>query len=64
VRLSVHPTTTDDEVAFIIDALRETGRNANTWAQEYHYDSHTNEYQHKSGDAKLQQTIQQWFKLQ
>ena len=63
VRLSVHPTTTDEEVAYIIDALRETGRNANNWAQEYNYNSHTNEYQHKTGDTALQQTIQQWFRL-
>jgi selenocysteine lyase/cysteine desulfurase len=64
VRLSIHPTTTDEEAASIIDALRETGRNANTWAQEYSYDSHTNEYKHKSGDTALERTIEQWFKLQ
>ena len=63
VRLSVHPTTTNEEVDYIINALRETGRNANNWAQDYNYDSHTNEYQHKSGDLALQRTLQQWFRL-
>lgn len=63
VRLSLHPTTTDEEIAYILEALRETGRNASTWAQDYTYDAHTNEYRHKSGESALQRTVQQWFEL-
>ena len=63
VRLSIHPTTTDEEVDFILNALRETSQHANIWSQEYNYDPHTNEYQHKSGESALHRTIQQWFKL-
>jgi selenocysteine lyase/cysteine desulfurase len=63
VRLSIHPTTTDEEVEFILNALRETAQHANSWSQEYNYDPHTNEYQHKSGESALQRTVQQWFKL-
>jgi selenocysteine lyase/cysteine desulfurase len=63
VRLSVHPTTTDQEVEFILNALRETGEHAASWAQDYNYDTHTNEYQHKAGETALSKTVQQWFKL-
>jgi selenocysteine lyase/cysteine desulfurase len=63
VRLSVHPTTTDEEVEFILNALRETSQHARTWLQDYNYDPHTNEYQHKSGESALQRAVQQWFKL-
>ena len=63
VRLSVHPTTTDEEVDRIFEALRETAQHAVKWSQDYNYDPHTNEYQHTSGEQSLHQTIQEWFKL-
>ena len=44
VRLSLHPTMTSDELAKIIDALREIGINHTTWLKEYTYNYHTNEF--------------------
>lgn len=48
VRLSLHPTMTNDEVSFIADAIAETIKNAPEWGNDYKYDNHTNEYYHKS----------------
>jgi selenocysteine lyase/cysteine desulfurase len=44
VRLSLHPTITDQEVVFIADALRQISNNHNKWSRDYKYNKHTNEF--------------------
>lgn len=61
VRLSVHPTTTDAEVDFMIDALREIGKHGKKWGEEYQYDSHTNEFRHRNERGDLQRVVEKWF---
>jgi len=63
VRLSLHPTTTDEELEYMLDALRQVGANADQWATEYSYDPHTNEFQYKGTNGRLQQMVEQWFTL-
>jgi selenocysteine lyase/cysteine desulfurase len=63
VRLSLHPTTTDREVEFILNALREIEKNAQEWTKVYMYDLHTNEFRHKDDRGELQQAVEQWFKF-
>lgn len=63
VRLSIHPTTTNAEVDFIVDALREIQRNAKSWEKDYTYDSHANEFRHKEDRGLLQQGVEEWFRL-
>ncbi len=63
VRLSLHPTTTDRELEFILNALREIEKNAGEWEKVYTYDSHTNEFRHKDDRGELQQAVKQWFKF-
>ena len=47
VRISLHPTMTDDELDHIINAVKEIARNHEEWAKEYTYDPHHNEFHHK-----------------
>jgi selenocysteine lyase/cysteine desulfurase len=63
VRLSLHPTTTDEEVDYIIDALRQIQENAEEWGNEYSYDPHTNEFRHRTSNGQLQRMVEQWFVL-
>ncbi|MFN8547263.1 MAG: aminotransferase class V-fold PLP-dependent enzyme [Candidatus Eisenbacteria bacterium] len=44
VRISLHPTTTDQECDFLLDAIEETVAHIEEWARDYDYDPHTNEY--------------------
>ena len=44
VRLSLHPTMTDQEVVYIADALRQISRNHKEWSNDYTYNKHTNEF--------------------
>ena len=52
VRMSLHPTMTDDEVNLIIDAVKEITENIQSWKEDYVYDLHKNEYYHKSYNEK------------
>jgi selenocysteine lyase/cysteine desulfurase len=63
IRVSLHPTMTDDELFFIINAIRETVKNASTWGKDYLYDSHTNEFYHITFHEKEISRYSRWFEL-
>ncbi len=63
VRLSVHPTMTDDELLFILDAIRLTVLNAEKWKKDYCYDRHTNEFHHCKFPEKNSADLNRWFTL-
>ncbi len=60
IRWSLHPTMTDAEVDFILDACRQIVENYQEWEKDYQYNSHTNEYQFK--DIEYNHSLyQSWF---
>jgi selenocysteine lyase/cysteine desulfurase len=62
IRLSLHPTMTDNELLFICDAINQTVTNVKEWQKDYIYDRHTNEYSHiKSKETRSDYS--QWFLL-
>jgi len=61
VRMSIHPTTTNDEMDFILDALEQLCLNHKEWARDYDYDPQTNEFIHKSGMFTEKSIVDQWF---
>lgn len=63
IRLSLHPTMTNDELLFIIDAIKQTTENAGLWEKDYNYDRHTNEYHHKSSTKGTVSDFKKWFTL-
>lgn len=63
VRISLHPTTTDEEISFMINAVREIGRHAKEWEADYVYDSRSNEYTHKNDRGQLRRLVEEWFTL-
>jgi len=52
VRLSLHPTMTNDELHFIIDALKQLTYNHEEWRNDYMYSRKTNEFYHKDFPEK------------
>ncbi len=63
IRMSIHPVMTDEEIAFIVHALRETVQNHEAWGKEYAYISHVNEYVHKNYDPKKTTPVHQWMEI-
>lgn len=62
VRLSLHPTMTDAELDFILDAIDQLSRRADEWAADYDYDRHTNEFVHRTGPM-VSGDVDTWFDL-
>lgn len=48
VRVSLHPTLSNDELYFIIDALKQISENATEWTKDYYQDMQTGEWFHKT----------------
>src|SRR5664280_117235 len=63
IRLSLHPTMTDDELLFIVHAIKETAEKADQWKKDYCYDKHTNEFNHSGFSGKTASAYSDWFKL-
>ncbi|TDQ25604.1 aminotransferase class V-fold PLP-dependent enzyme [Tenacibaculum caenipelagi] len=63
VRLSVHPTITNEEVEFICDSLRTLADNIEEWAKDYQYDMAKNDYVHKTVEPIEKQLVADWFLL-
>ena len=62
IRLSLHPTMTDDELAYICNAINQTVENVKEWQKDYTYDRHTNEFNHFSSPDN-NTSISHWFDL-
>jgi selenocysteine lyase/cysteine desulfurase len=63
VRLSFHPTTTDAELDFCLDAVREIVANKDRWSRDYVYDAHSNEFRHIAGTQPMSGIVEDWFRL-
>ena len=63
VRLSVHPTMTDEELDYILNAISEVTENAVQWANDYKYVIDVNEYFHKTKEKELASSVSHWFEL-
>lgn len=61
VRLSLHPTMTNDELNFILDSIENVIENAHEWEKNYNYSSHTNEFYHKDEDGETEEMVHSWF---
>jgi len=61
VRVSLHPTMTDEELEIIIKAVKEIAANFKEWSADYIYNSHTNEFSHKNDMAGRTEKIKEWF---
>jgi selenocysteine lyase/cysteine desulfurase len=63
VRMSVHPTTTDQELEYMIDAIARVVRNHGEWGSEYTYSNLKNEFEPASGEPWGEEDLDAWFEL-
>jgi selenocysteine lyase/cysteine desulfurase len=61
IRLSIHPTMTNEEIDFIMDAIELTASHYQKWMENYTYDPQSNEYSFKGMAATEQSRIEEWF---
>ncbi len=64
VRLSVHPTTTDAEVQYLLAAVQAVADRHTEWGADYTYSPITNEFQHLSASTDhAPALVRSWFGL-
>ncbi|HSM56256.1 MAG TPA: aminotransferase class V-fold PLP-dependent enzyme [Candidatus Sulfomarinibacteraceae bacterium] len=62
VRVSIHPTTTDEELSYIVDAVGEIVSNVDEWSEDYVYLPHQNEFKHRRAQ-EADGPLAQWAEL-
>lgn len=63
VRVSFHPTMTDETVDYIVGALKEVALHGKKWSNDYTYDSETNEFTHVSGGVGSPLSLEDGFAM-
>lgn len=64
VRISLHPTMTNDEVMYIVGAVREVTMNYVEWGQRYRYCAASNEFYPTEGkDCDDERAVLDWLNL-
>ncbi len=63
VRMSLHPTMTNDELYYIIDAINQIVKNISLWEKDYRYISPRNEFINIISSNDEKNIIKEWFKL-
>jgi len=65
VRMSIHPTMTDDEVHCIMNAIEDIAKNHKELGKDYKYNESSNEFMYKEDvyAQKNKARAKSWFKL-
>ncbi len=63
VRMSIHPTMTNEEMYYITDAIKQIVENIDQWKEDYEYLSSRNEFVHKDYPDDGSESIENWFSL-
>ena len=48
IRMSIHPTLTNEEIQFVCDGISLVTENHKEWGNDYAYDAEKNEFLHKN----------------
>ena len=64
IRISLHPTMTEEELDLIIHALAEIQKNHLIWSEDYIYNNHTNEFRHKDEPEDKTVWVEPWFDME
>jgi selenocysteine lyase/cysteine desulfurase len=63
IRWSIHPTTSNQEIDYIVNAVAEIAKNHPKWSKDYHYHKHNNEFVHHQFVGKQKHNLDHWFAL-
>ena len=63
IRLSLHPTMTNNELYYVLNAIREVQKNHDIWGKDYIYNNKTNEFRHKSEAEDKTVFVMPWFEM-
>jgi len=62
VRMSIHPTMRDTEVAFVCDSIKSVAENHEVWGKDYTYITELNDFVHNSKPETERNLVKKLFK--
>ncbi len=62
IRMSIHPTTTNEEIKWVCDSIKSLAESHKEWAKDYNYDKITNEFIHKNAKPLEKEMVEDWFR--
>lgn len=63
IRMSIHPTTTTQEVEYILKSIKKLAEYHKEWSEDYTYNTASNEFTHKNAVSFEKDLVQKWFEL-
>ena len=63
IRMSIHPTMTNEEISFICNALKEITENISDWEKDYNYLPAKNEFVNINTNGELAEKIREYFSI-
>jgi len=63
IRISLHPTMTNEELDMIVDAIRQVKEHHKEWAKDYIYNVHINEFRHNDEPEDKTSIVAPWFEM-
>jgi selenocysteine lyase/cysteine desulfurase len=64
IRLSLHPIMSNEEVNYIIDAIRQIADKHEEWSKDYIYHNSANEFVHKDYGIMETELVNEWFNIE
>jgi selenocysteine lyase/cysteine desulfurase len=62
IRMSIHPTTTNEEIEFVCESIKALAANHKDWSKDYNYYKNSNEFIHKNALPFEKELVDNWFK--
>jgi selenocysteine lyase/cysteine desulfurase len=62
IRMSIHPTTTSEEINTVCESIKQLAANHKTWSEDYIYDGKTNNFRHKKDTIPEKEMVKSWFR--
>ena len=61
IRMSIHPTITNDEVVYVCKSIKSLVKNFKEWANDYKYNATSNEFEYKYKHSLEKEMVEKWF---
>ncbi len=62
IRMSIHPTTTNQEIEYVCDNIIALAENHKEWSNLYRYDANSNNFYHNDDQLLEKEMVENWFK--
>jgi len=63
IRMSIHPTTTTEEIEYVCNSIIELAANHLEWTKEYVYNPKSNEFNHQKEQFIEKEIVAKWFSI-